>query len=63
MAGPKQGKKRASPGADTEKVGPLALPDLTEADGQKIRDVSKELERVELAVGMLHFLGSYEQGV
>lgn len=51
MVGPK-GIKRASPGADTKKEGPIALPELSEEDGQKIREVSRELERVELAVGV-----------
>jgi len=52
MVGPK-GIKRASPGADTKKEGPIALPELSEEDGQKIREVSRELERVELAVELL----------
>jgi hypothetical protein len=47
----KQGKKRASPGADIEK-GPLDGIELSASDGEKLQAISKKLERVEIAVGM-----------
>jgi hypothetical protein len=47
----KQGKKRASPGADTEKQGVLGSVTLSDDDTTKLHDISKVLERVELAVG------------
>jgi len=50
---PSQGKKRASPGADIEKQGPLGAVDLSQVDSEKLREVSKALERVDLAVELL----------
>jgi len=49
----KQGKKRASPGADTEKQGSLGSVALSDADTARLQDISKDLERVELAVELL----------
>jgi len=41
------GKKRASPGADTEK-NPLESVELSDEDAQKLQDVQKQIERAEL---------------
>ncbi|KAF8559292.1 hypothetical protein OG21DRAFT_1403492 [Imleria badia] len=41
------GKKRASPGADTEKD-PLESVELSDEDAQKLQDVQKQIERAEL---------------
>jgi template-activating factor I len=51
---PKQGKKRAGPGDESEKLDvPPAPHELSEEDSQKLEDVSKAVERVELEVGTL----------
>ena len=50
---PSQGKKRASPGADIEKQGPLGAVGLSQVDTEKLQEVSRALERVDLAVGTL----------
>jgi len=44
------GKKRASPGADTEK-NPLGDPDLNEAQSEKLQKISDESVRVDIALG------------
>ena len=44
------GIKRASPGADDEK-NPLANVELKDEDAQKLQDIQKEIQRVELVVG------------
>ncbi|KAG8219994.1 hypothetical protein J3R82DRAFT_1001, partial [Butyriboletus roseoflavus] len=41
------GKKRASPGTDTEK-NPLESVELSDQDAQKLQDVQKQIERAEL---------------
>jgi hypothetical protein len=48
------GKKRASPGTDTEK-NPLEGVELGDEDAQKLQDVQKQIERTELLLGTLHF--------
>ena len=44
------GKKRASPGADTEK-NPLGDPELTDALSEKLEKISEESSRVDIALG------------
>jgi len=44
------GKKRASPGADTEKS-PLGDVDLSEAHHEKLDKISDESSRVDIALG------------
>ena len=44
------GKKRASPGTDTEK-NPLESVELNDQDAQKLQDVQKQIERAELLLG------------
>jgi template-activating factor I len=46
------GKKRASPGADVEK-NPLANVELNNEDAQKLQDIQKDIQRVELVIGEL----------
>ena len=53
------GKKRASPGADTEK-NPLQSVELSDEDAQKLQDVQKQIERAELLLGGLHFAEGIE---
>lgn len=43
------GKKRASPGADVEK-NPLANVELNNEDAQKLQDIQKDIQRVELVI-------------
>lgn len=44
------GKKRASPGADTEK-NPLGAVELSEAHNEKLEKISEESSRVDIALG------------
>lgn len=44
------GKKRASPGADTEK-NPLGDPELSDALNAKLEKISEESSRVDIALG------------
>lgn len=53
------GKKRASPGAVTEK-NPLESVELSDEDAQKLQDVQKQIERAELLLGGLHFAEGIE---
>ena len=48
------GKKRASPGIDTEKD-PLESAELSDEHAQKLQDVQKQFERAELILGALRF--------
>ncbi|KAG1867828.1 hypothetical protein DFJ58DRAFT_714312 [Suillus subalutaceus] len=43
------GKKRASPGADVEK-NPLANVELNDEDAQKLQNIQKDIQRVELVI-------------
>ncbi|KAG0709089.1 hypothetical protein DFH29DRAFT_890462 [Suillus ampliporus] len=43
------GKKRASPGTDVEK-NPLANVELNDEDAQKLQDIQKDIQRVELVI-------------
>lgn len=45
------GKKRASPGADTEKH-PLGDLELSEAHSEKLSSIAEESDRVDIALGM-----------
>lgn len=47
------GKKRASPGIDTEKD-PLESAELSDEHAQKLQDVQKQIERAELLLGGSH---------
>jgi hypothetical protein len=53
------GKKRASPGADTEK-NPLESVELSDEDAHKLQDVQKQIERAELLLGGSHFAEGIE---
>ena len=44
------GKKRASPGADTEK-NPLGDPELSDALSETLEKISEESSRVDIALG------------
>ena len=44
------GKKRASPGADTEK-NPLGDPELSDDLNEKLEKISEESSRVDIALG------------
>lgn len=46
------GKKRASPGADTEK-NPLENTELSDENAQKLQEIQKQFERAELILGEL----------
>lgn len=45
------GKKRASPGADTEKS-PLGDLELSEAQNERLSNIAEESDRVDIALGM-----------
>lgn len=48
------GKKRASPGGDTEKD-PLESAELSDEHAQKLQEVQKKIEHAELLLGRWYF--------
>lgn len=52
------GKKRASPGADTEK-NPLGDFELNEVQSEKLEKISEESSRVDIALGTRRHLPKY----